>query len=221
MRTTRLTSSLLLLALLAAQWRIPQTASAQSFILPAKSTPRLFRPFLATQANADFDQDQLPDKAQVWSNGVYKSIHVVFGNAQTSSLHFKSTTESYGSLFAEDIDHDCDADLVWVPQHQIEKAVIWLGNGRGQFELAENPDHFHAELSRLCAGDRNDERGVTATRGTPAICPAQRHQVAVAHDDHLRFLSNPTIRRTGGAGFRALENSYPSHHKRGPPQHTI
>jgi len=220
MRTTRLIP-ILILALLAAQFRVPPTASGQGFRLPAKSRARLLIPSLATQASADFDQDHLPDQAQVWSNGVYKSIHIAFGNAQTSSLHFKATTASYGSLFAEDINHDCDPDLVWAPQSELENAVIWLSNGRGQFELAENPENFQTELSRLCADDRNDDRVVTAMLCMPAICSAQSYHVAVAHDDHLRFLYNPTKPQTGGAVCLALENSYTSPHKRGPPPHAI
>src|SRR5262245_48970252 len=124
----------LLLSVLLTQWSAPLSSSAHSARPSIPPASQLVFPLSAARASADFDQDQKPDLAQFTTTGGVKSIRIAFGNAQTSHLYFKDPTGDLGHLFADDINRDQDADLVWVPQYQVGQAVIWLGNGQGQFK---------------------------------------------------------------------------------------
>src|SRR5215471_12006141 len=127
----------LLLTLLVTQWPAPLAPSAHSARPHDTPTAQRLFPLSAERASADFDQDQKPDLAQFTTTGGVKSIRIAFGNAQASHLYFNAPTGDLGRLFTDDINRDQDADLVWVPEYQVERAVIWLGNGQGQFKLVE------------------------------------------------------------------------------------
>src|SRR5215471_5099704 len=63
------------------------------------------------QAVMDFDGDQLPDHAELTSNGSYKNIHLTLSSPWVANLHFSTETSQSGSIHAEDIDYDGDNDL--------------------------------------------------------------------------------------------------------------
>jgi hypothetical protein len=211
----------LLLTLVTTQWRSPLTSLAQDIRHPEQpSIPpaeQLSSPLWAERLSANLDQDQKPDLAQFTTTGGLKSIRIAFGNAQTSHLYFKNPTGDLGHLFADDIDRDRDADLVWVPQYQIERAVVWLGNGRGQFKLVESPKPFQAELSRLYGRERDDTSNLTVDDETQALATGQRHDVAIKDEGLPRFLPTSIKLHTCGMACRTLENRFYTYRKRGPP----
>ena len=151
------------------------------------------------------------------TNGAYKSIHIAFGNAQTSHLHFKTSTESLGRLFASDLNRDRDADLIWVPQQHLGQAVIWLGNGRGQFKLSEKVEGYQTALASLDAGAAETQLTQTTAGQLPALCAAQFHYVAAAHRPSpfkpATSINNPS----DNADCQALQQLANSICKRGPP----
>jgi hypothetical protein len=208
------------LILLAAQCRPWPTTSAERLQQPVATTLALF-PFLTTQVYANFDQDRLPDVARVSSNGDFKSIRVTFGNAQTSNLCFKAPTATLGSLFAEDIDRDRDTDLIWVPHHQFGMAVIWLGNGQGQFELAGNPERYQTELARLYGGEKNSELGLDTACPLLAVCSTQYQYAAAVDNHHCYFPSTALIRGADSPICHAFAPSISYLRKRGPPPRAV
>jgi hypothetical protein len=209
------------LTLATTQWHPLLTSLAQDVrqldqpsITPAE---QLSFPLWAERAYADLDQDQKPDLAQFTTTGGLKSIRIAFGNAQTSHLYFKAPTGDLGHLFVDDVDRDRDADLVWAPQYQLEKAVIWLGNGQGQFNLVESPKPFQTELSRLYGRERDNNPNLTVDDETLALSTGQRHQVAIKGEGLPRFLPASIKLHIGGMACRTLENRFYTYRKRGPP----
>ncbi|MBI1760846.1 MAG: hypothetical protein HYR56_05345 [Acidobacteria bacterium] len=195
-------------------------------LLPALLTPdRVALPatalrspvsLLADHAFADFDQDQRPDEAQVSSHGNFKSIRIAFGNAQTSHLHFKSSASNQGQLFTSDLDLDRDADLIWVPQQQLSQAVIWLGNGRGQFELAKSTEAYQSALAQLNAGAAETKLSFGTTTTLSALCSAQFRFSATLHQPFSRPATtlNPL---SNNQACLALQQFASHARKRGPP----
>ncbi len=103
---------------------------------------------------ADFDGDHRLDTAELFSQGAHKSIHVTLGGSSLSHLyHFDSDTRGQAVLLAVDIDHDSDLDLIWVPLAQPQAAVVWLGDGRGNFEVAKGTDAYSSELHLLSGSE--------------------------------------------------------------------
>lgn len=88
---------------------------------------------MSQTAASDFDQDQLPDRAELFTNGAQQYIHIAFGNTANRSLSFISSDN--GFLLAGDLDHDSDQDLVWVSLTNRNASKIWLGDGHGNFAL--------------------------------------------------------------------------------------
>jgi hypothetical protein len=86
-------------------------------------------------ALTDFDGDHIIDRAILAVVGFSKSIHLSFSsNKEPSVLRFDTSSSSHGSLFARDIDHDGDIDLIWTDLINPDNVVVWLNDGTGQFE---------------------------------------------------------------------------------------
>src|SRR5215471_20804695 len=60
---------------------------------------------------SDFDGDHQIDRAELFSNGAQKSIHVSLGKFSWKSLSFDSGVPDRGRLVSDDIDSDGDQDL--------------------------------------------------------------------------------------------------------------
>jgi len=102
---------------------------------------------------ADFDGDDQPDRAELFSGGAHKSIQVSLSSSWTRNLSFDSKTPADGVLLAQDINHDSDLDLIWVSQSQLVSAVVWLGDGRGNFKIVQEPEAYAPALRSLLGSD--------------------------------------------------------------------
>jgi hypothetical protein len=97
---------------------------------------------------SDFDGDHKLDQAELVSRGQHQSIHLRFGDSQASALSFDVETAVPGRLVSVDIDRDDDLDLIWLPLSS-QRAVVWLGDGKGHFELATNSEIYAPAVSLL------------------------------------------------------------------------
>src|SRR5262245_5910105 len=214
--TTRLTLFLLLI-LVAAQFR-PSLAAFALRPDPLLISPAVWLfPLQTTQVYGDFDKDRLLDRARVSSHGEVGCIQVDFGNAQTRSLYFKAPVWTPGRLVARDIDRDRDTDLIWVPHQQLEKAVIWLGNGKGQFEAVRNPKRYQEEVSRLCDGEKSSDINSTVAGPLLAEVSTESQHDVVLSDHHSYFFSTTPVRGADSQILHALNQSVFYPQKRGPP----
>lgn len=150
--------TLTLIALLAAQvtcasaWPRPSIAAAAATASPALR-------FGQTLALADFDGDDRIDKAALSGYGRSKSLEVRLSRLNTRALlRFDTRTSERGSIFASDVDHDGDNDLIWTDLLHPDDVVVWLDDGSGRFErvcpdayaedfvLTEAPALGHSEI---------------------------------------------------------------------------
>lgn len=93
-----------------------------------------FLPFGQSIALADFDGDDRIDEATLGGTGRNKNIEIRLSYAKAPTfLHFDTRTVERGSLFAADIDHDGDNDLIWSDLFHPDDVVIWLDDGTGRF----------------------------------------------------------------------------------------
>jgi hypothetical protein len=93
---------------------------------------------------SDFDGDHKLDQAELVTHGAEKSIHVSLGKLDWRFFSFDSGSADRGHLITDDIDRDGDTDLVWCSQTSPRQFVMWLGDGRGNFSIAQG-----AERDRL------------------------------------------------------------------------
>jgi hypothetical protein len=97
---------------------------------------------------SDFNSDSRIDLAMLRHNGSHKTIHISFGRSSWTSLSFESNTVDRGALVASDINHDGDADLVWVSSNA-DRFIAWLGDGRGNFSVSRSHDMDSNPLESL------------------------------------------------------------------------
>jgi len=91
---------------------------------------------------SDFDADGLIDEARLDYSSLHKSVGVILsGTGKLSVLHFDTRSMSLGSLIAQDVDNDGAADLIWTDLLRTDNVIVWLGDGRGEFERA--PDSVY------------------------------------------------------------------------------
>lgn len=131
-------------ALLAAQ----PLAAIASPGLPARVV-RTEAPLITQPVFTDFDQDSRPDRAELFSHGSDKEIQITLGNSWVTHLHFECVATDQGRLLAGDVDHDNDADLIWVSYTDPRGLAVWLGDGRGRFVTALQPQLFAGAVTSL------------------------------------------------------------------------
>lgn len=97
----------------------------------------------------DLNGDKRPDQVQLFSTSQHKSIYITFGRGDSKQLHFDVPVDSSGFLFAADIDNDDYLDLIWLAQNEPNSAVIWRGDGRGNFTIVKDTTAYRHKLSQL------------------------------------------------------------------------
>lgn len=96
----------------------------------------------------DFDQDQQLDEAYLSSSGRQKNIFLRFGNSLATRISFPTETSTEGFLWASDIDHDNDLDLIWATS-DAKNFCIWLGDGTGNFQQAAASAEYSLAITKL------------------------------------------------------------------------
>jgi hypothetical protein len=95
----------------------------------------------------DFDGDNRLDQAHLVSHGSKKQISLHFQQSTSKTLSFDVGIADPGSLVSGDINHDGDADLVWLSHTSSMKIVFWVGDGHGNFTVINDPV-LQSQLSR-------------------------------------------------------------------------
>lgn len=208
-------ASLALIALFTAQSVFPSPTVTRSQPSPqARQADLLLYSHQPTLS--DFDGDHHLDTAELFSNGSFKRIQIHLSSRRLD-LHFDSKTIARGLLFAKDVDRDNEPDLVWVLPNQPRSAVVWLGDGRGNFEIAKDPGSYDTTLPISLA-----------QTNVPEISPGQAYKQPVLISPSVIFdrgvnkqliLSRPASSLTGIARpiARRLADALTYIHRRPPP----
>jgi hypothetical protein len=170
------------------------------------------------QAVTDFDGDQLPDRAELTSNGIYKHIHLRLSSPWVTNLHFSTESPQPGSIYAEDIDRDGDNDLIWVSDQQPAQSELWLNNGAGELARVADISAYISELNRLVADESpgglsassvNEQLLATGTSEDHLLARNGGCLLAAPHS-----ITIPCFGRDCAAELSPCITRYP---KRGPP----
>lgn len=171
----------------------------------------------AHQAIADFDGDQLPDRAELISRGYDRNIRLTLSSPWVISLHFSSEAPEFGVLHAEDIDHDSDKDLIWVCGPKLSNAALWLNNGVGVFTRISDPSSYAAAVERLSADESRTDLSKSSSSAGLKVIGASRY--SASPDSPACFVQTPRRLASFAGQIGAPDPSpcvarYP---KRGPP----
>lgn len=176
-----------------------------------QSAPRLS--FGQSIALSDFDADGLIDHADIANLGLHPSVKVVLSRSlKPRILHFENGHAGRGSLFAQDVDSDGTADLIWTDLLHAECVVVWLGSGDGEF--ARVPATVYADGYTLPNQSVNppDETIRETSIGSASNCSQEEARHPPAHN----LLANQLPRHR----LQILAASSPSFGEltdRGPP----
>jgi hypothetical protein len=98
---------------------------------------------------SDLNGDRNPDQVQLFAGDKSGLIHIRFARGESKQLLFESQTIDQGLLYADDIDNDNALDLIWIVRNRPDTAVIWLGDGRGNFETVKDISPYKSNLAHL------------------------------------------------------------------------
>jgi hypothetical protein len=98
---------------------------------------------------SDLNGDRNPDQVRIIANNKSGFVHIRFAKGESKLLSFESEGIEDGQLYAEDIDNDSAVDLIWIVHNQPDRAVIWLGDGRGNFFAVKDISPYKANLAHL------------------------------------------------------------------------
>jgi hypothetical protein len=135
---------------------------------------------------SDFDGDNKVDQAELFAHGAEKSIQVSFGTFHWKFFTFDTESLDRGRLVTDDIDRDGDTDLVWFSLTSPRTFVMWLGDGRGNFSIAQGHEHdrLQAQLSRneqtRLTDNADGEESTCALQSTSEA--ALEHTPSLHHD---------------------------------------
>jgi hypothetical protein len=209
---------LLVVAVVAAATKIGPAQDSRQGRVSSNSASLPVRFLNPTQAVMDFDGDQLPDRAELTSNGSYKNIHLTLSSPRVTNLHFSTESQQPGSIHAEDIDHDGDNDLIWVSDQQRTQSALWLNSGIGAFTRVTDTSAYGAEIKRLIADE--SQSGLFASPFNEQLLATETNGYSplVRSDDRLpvapRSITLPGLGRNCAAELSPCISRYP---KRGPP----
>jgi VCBS repeat protein len=155
-------------------------------------------------ALSDFDKDGRIDQAVVEGTGSRRNIAVLLSASGRRSYLSFDTHYQVGSIYAQDLDRDGDADLIWTDLLHPADAVVWMGNGAGKFERAR-PGSFIAgfllgECSASKPDDSDDETALAdpSIRSTDQLLAGQttgHFTEAVIHREHTGLIASCSCER--------------------------
>ena len=188
--------------------------------IPSSQNPPKFRIAPELPVIADFDGDCRADKSELISNGFEKKIQVDFADLRSTQLRFTAKVADPGRLFAVDIDHDGDVDLVWIAPSDQRTDVVWINDGKGKFEVAKDDTPYVTEIEGLrSTDDPTQEFFAAGGFSTHILTVSSRTDMALltastpaAIAKSISTKTTPKQQNTDSPYFAYL-------HKRGPPAH--
>ena len=166
---------------------------------------------------SDFDGDNKLDQAELFSNGTQKSIEVTLGRFAWKSLSFDSGVMDRGRLVSRDVDSDGDTDLIWISQDYPKKYVIWLGDGRGNFELTREPDQQLRRIEGMVWNDAQP-KVINSANGQELSCVLVTPSYAAVQAVTYRAFEASSEKSFSAAPvIGSFEPSRSAVRKRGPP----
>jgi len=168
---------------------------------------------------SDLDGDHQLDQAELVSGGTHKSIHITLSNSWMQHLSFNSKTSESGVLLAIDIDRDNDLDLIWVSSSERSSPVVWLGDGHGNFELAQDPESYASALNSCFDGEDGAALSEHQGDGQPActLTSSAAFDLELSHRLGIEF--PPPLLTTGVTRDADLRLCSTDLRQRGPPRY--
>lgn len=163
---------------------------------------------------SDFDGDRRLDQAELHFAGAHHCIRVRFGNSRETHLDVDAGPYSGGMLLVRDVNRDRRPDLIWVYHSRPQSALVWLGDGSGNFAKSAagsraTEDFLLGDTDYTEAGSLEKDQVCLVPAPTSSDFP----QVASLERDSLRAVMIPCRERRRDLG---LYLSYLR--ERGPPQ---
>jgi hypothetical protein len=174
--------------------------------------------FFTLPAFADFDGDNLPDLAELVSNGFQKHIHLLFGSQSGANLHFSTETSHSGRLHTGDIDSDNDDDLIWISNQAPLQTALWLNNGEGEFTRVPDPTVYSAKVERLVFNKSSNSQ-FTPAEDEWVLATAPNAGSCLKRTEHHPFelLETTPLPLSARTCHAELASHLACHPKRGPP----
>lgn len=184
--------------------------------IPSQNPPK-FRIAPALPVIADFDGDCRADKSELLSNGFEKKIQVDFGDRRSTQLRFTAKVEDPGTLFAVDIDHDGDVDLVWIASSE-RTDVVWINDGKGKFEIAKDDTPYITEIDGLRSTDDPTQEFLAAGGSSTHILTVSSHTDLALLTTCRPAGAAKSISTASTSKQQNTDSLYFAYlHKRGPP----
>ena len=209
---------LLIVAVVVATAEIGPARDSRQHRLSPSFAPLPARFLAPAQAVTDFDGDQIPDRADLTSDGSYKNIHLTLSSPWVTNLSFSTETPQPGSIRAKDIDYDGDDDLIWVSDQQPAQSELWLNSGIGEFTRVSDTTAYITEIKHLVASE--SQGGLFASSaGEQLLAIGERGYSLLVRDDARLLLAPhsitlPWFGRNCAAELSPCITRYP---QRGPP----
>jgi hypothetical protein len=210
---------LTLIALFAALWVNSSFAKSQG-ANRVSTPPALIAALSYLPLLADFDGDRRLDKAELHSVGTHHCIHVQFGNRRETYLESGPAPYTLGRLLARDVNHDNKSDLIWLSQLRSEPAMVWLGDGLGNFKQIADRAAYESELRARNLSDGKPEIGEGFGEEEQACLAPDpiSSELPRAANVETELTTPPVIAGSNSRRDLGLYLSYLR--ERGPPLHT-
>ena len=98
--------------------------------------------------SVDLNHDNRPDTVTLVSGGQDRqTIQVNLDGIGNRELKIENFHRGFHAVvYAADVDHDNNLDLIRESENRLEPLTIWLGDGKGNFSLAEQGDRVHVDF---------------------------------------------------------------------------
>src|SRR5438132_6829632 len=128
--------------------------------------------FLNHSVVSDFDSDNLPDLA-IFKHGVSRGTIEIQLSSKPENPSLTITSEVFGTgVFAFDIDHDNNQDLIIQSDSLSEPFECWLNDGNGHFvkdNRRQNGEVFSDSSNSLNRGINTGERFCSSSSQRPPL----------------------------------------------------